>query len=163
METKSTINQRFIEAVNYLILVKSVKNKSDLAENLKLSKSKFSEILKERMNVGIDTIALFCLLYEIRVEWMIIGKGKMIRPNEFVPNKEEHKKIYLENVHTELNELELNYKELADARLEIIEGLKFKVKSLEKELSELKYTQKESFLYKDVAESAPELTKKTPK
>lgn len=104
METKNTINQRFIQAVNYLILVKSVKNKTEIADNLNLSKSKFSEILNERMNVGIDTIALFCLLYEIRVEWIISGKGKMLRPNEFIPIKDEHKKIYLENIHVEVNE-----------------------------------------------------------
>lgn len=135
METKDTINQRFIKAVNYLISIKSVKNKAELATNLRLGKTKLSEILNERMNVGIDTVALFCLVYEIRVEWLLNDKGKMVRPNEFVPKDELLKKIYLENIHIESNEFE-NYKELADARLEIIEGLKFRIATLEKELAE---------------------------
>ena len=45
----------------------------------------------------------------------------------------------------------------------VIEGLEFKVSTLEKELSELNYSQKEPFLYKNVAESTPELIKKTSK
>ena len=101
METKDTINQRFKIAVNYLITVKSAKNKSELAQNLKLSKSKFSEILNGRMNVGIDTVALLCLLYEIRTEWLIGEKGKMIRPGEFIPKSPEHLKLYNENIEFE--------------------------------------------------------------
>ena len=56
------------------------------------------------------------------------------------------------------------YKELADARLEVIEGLRFKIASLEQtiitkdeKIAELKYTQEQSFLYPNVAEPAPEL------
>ena len=56
------------------------------------------------------------------------------------------------------------YKELAEARLEVIEGLKFKIASLEQtiitkdeKIAELKYTQGQSFLYPNVAEPAPEL------
>ncbi len=58
----------------------------------------------------------------------------------------------------------LVYKELADARLEVIEGLRFKIASLEQtiitkdeKIAELKYTQEQSFLYPNVAEPAPEL------
>ena len=59
------------------------------------------------------------------------------------------------------------YKELADARLEVIEGLRFKIASLEQtimtkdeKIAELKYTQEQSFLYPNVAEPAPELIDK---
>ena len=59
------------------------------------------------------------------------------------------------------------YKELAEARLEVIEGLRFKIASLEQtiitkdeKIAELKYTQEQSFLYPNVAEPAPELTGK---
>ena len=62
------------------------------------------------------------------------------------------------------------YKELAEARLEVIEGLRFKIASLEQtitakeqKIAELKYTQEQSFLYPNVAEPAPELTGKKTK
>ena len=138
METKNTINQRFKDAVNYLITVKSVKNKTELSKNLRLSKPKFSEILNNRMNVGIDTVALFCLLYEIRVEWLLTGKGKMVRPNEFIPESEELKKIYNENIHIEVFENEINYKELSEAKSKIITMLEKDNERLEKELQEQK-------------------------
>ncbi len=98
METKNTVNQRFIIAVNYLIEVKSVKNKTELAFNLRLSKSKFSEILNGRMNVGIDTIALLCLLYEIETDWLLNERGNMVREGEFIPKTESAKQIYHDNI-----------------------------------------------------------------
>ena len=62
------------------------------------------------------------------------------------------------------------YKELAEARLEVIEGLRFKIASLEQtiitkdeKIAELKYTQEQSFLYPNVAEPAPELIGKKSK
>ncbi len=83
---------------------------------------------------------------EISAEWLLTGNGSMLK-NEAEPNP-----VTLEN-----------YKELAEARLDIIDGLKFKVKTLEKELSELKDMRQGSFLYSSVAEPAPELTGKTRK
>ena len=50
-----------------------------------------------------------------------------------------------------------NNKELAEARLEIIEGLKFKIATLQKELLELKQMQSHPITYRTVAEPAPEL------
>lgn len=51
------------------------------------------------MNIGIETVAHYCLLYEIRLEWLLNGKGKMIREGEFVPKSPElydrcEKRIY---------------------------------------------------------------------
>lgn len=164
METKFSVNQRFIKAVNYLLKVKSVKNKSELAANLRLGKSKLSEILNERMNVGIDTIALFCLLYEIRTDWILNEKGKMVRPDQFIPKENDLFKIYLENVENVNHPENLNYKELADARLEIIEFQKEKIAKLEKDLSEFRCnSQKEPVLYRTVAEPSLKLSKKQPK
>jgi antitoxin component HigA of HigAB toxin-antitoxin module len=82
METKTSINQRFIKAIDFLIQQKLVKNKTELAQNLKISKSKFSEILNERMNVGIDIIALFCLIYKINSDWLITGVGDIVKVSD---------------------------------------------------------------------------------
>jgi|GEM_PF-5357809 len=43
-------------AVNFLITHKKVKSKTVLAENIRVSKTKLSEILSNRMNVGSDTL-----------------------------------------------------------------------------------------------------------
>lgn len=143
-----TINERFIESVNYLLKVKSVKSKTDLAQNLKIGRTTLSEILNKRMNIGIETVAHYCLLYEIRLEWLLNGKGKMIREGEFVPKSPELYDIYLENVHLEpkLTEKNIDYKELADVRKEFIELQKEKIKNLENQIFELK-KQKESSIH----------------
>lgn len=136
METKASVNQRFIQAVNYLLAVKSVKNKTELAVNLRLSKSKLSEILNERMNVGIDTIALFCLLYEIKTDWLLNEKGKMVRPDEFVPKENELLKIYLDNVDVAPFEVSngIDYKELYLEAKYTIEVQKKYIQNLELEI-----------------------------
>lgn len=84
---------------------------------------------------------------DLSPEWLLIGEGSMLKNEVF----------------TTTSEVDHNYKELAEARLEIIEGLKFKIDALEKSLSELKYTPQSSFLHSNVAEPAPELIKKEDK
>lgn len=59
---KKDINQRFIKSIEYIISTKEVYNKARIASELKISLSKFSEILNKRMNVGIDLVAIFCEL-----------------------------------------------------------------------------------------------------
>lgn len=97
-ETKDSINARFKAAVEYLVKVKSVKSKTELANNIRLSKSTLSEILNGRMNVSIDTVAIFCLLYEIRVEWLLNNKGRMVRPDEYIPTDPQLRAIYESNI-----------------------------------------------------------------
>ena len=85
---------------------------------------------------------------DLDANWLLTGQGSMLKSE----------------VQTAAKGLDPpdtgHYKDLAAARLEIIEGLKFKVATLEKELSELKYTQRDPILYTTVAEPAPELIKK---
>ena len=77
MNGKDLINQRFIIASENVLQNQGGLNKGRLAKKLGLSASTFSEILKKRMNVGVDTIAKLCELFDIRAEWMILGKGSM--------------------------------------------------------------------------------------
>lgn len=86
--SKEIINQRFIEVINFLISEKKVPSKSFLAEKFGISASKFSEILKERMNVGIDLLSILIDDYNINSEWLLTGKGEMLKSevkNEVVP------------------------------------------------------------------------------
>lgn len=58
------------------------------------------------------------------------------------------------------SEIDKVYKDLSESRLEVINGLKFKIAALEKTISEIRYARSETFLHSNVAESAPELTGK---
>ena len=78
---KNSINDRFIESVNYLISNKLVVNKIDLAESLGIGNTKLSEILNKRMKAGTDLIACLCYKYSINSDWILIGRGSML-PNE---------------------------------------------------------------------------------
>lgn len=77
--SKVAINQRFIVAVNYLISELKSENKSSIADKIKISKSKFSEILKERMNVGLEDLAQFVENFDFDPNWILTGKGEMVR------------------------------------------------------------------------------------
>ena len=77
MNSKLIINQRFIDSVNYLISEKKG-NKSTISEKINISKSKFSEILNNRMSIGIEDLANFIEAFSINPYWILTGKGKML-------------------------------------------------------------------------------------
>lgn len=76
---KNSINNRFSEAIEYLINHRSGVSKGDIAELLGLKSSTFSEILKGRMNVATDHIAKLIVSYDISPEWLLTGKGSMLK------------------------------------------------------------------------------------
>lgn len=69
--SKEAINRRFIKCINDLIEAREGINKSTLAQELGISKSRFSEILNNRMNAGLDTIGLFCIKYKFNPNWIL--------------------------------------------------------------------------------------------
>ena len=96
-------------------------------------------------DIGVSKIELILNTYpDINPIWLLTGIGSMLR-SEITPI---------------VSEVDHTYKELADARLDVIEGLKFKIATLEEKISELRYTRPETFLHANVAESAPELIDK---
>ena len=70
---KTSINQRFIYTINFLIKDKKVKNKKEISDNLHCSQSKFSEILNNRMHASVEMIALLSQLYNISLDFIILG------------------------------------------------------------------------------------------
>lgn len=84
---KTLINKRFIEAVVYIIKNQRKINKSMIANELGISNSKFSEILKERMNVGVDSIAKICHCYGINPNWILFGKGEISQTVENISQR----------------------------------------------------------------------------
>lgn len=73
------INERVIEAINFILSSKIEPNKAELAEKLGVKPAKFSEILNKRMKAGMDIIQKLCIDYEISADWLITGEGSMYR------------------------------------------------------------------------------------
>lgn len=77
---KSLINSRFLEAINFILSQKIAKNKAEISKNIGISTSKFSEILNNRMNAGIELLAKISEIYNISSEWLLTGNGSMLKP-----------------------------------------------------------------------------------
>ena len=90
---KKQVNQRVIAAINYCLKTTS---KSTMAQIMGITPSKFSEILNGRMAAGMDVIHSLCIDYSVSADYIITGRGPMIRTpfaspqpdisNEHVPN-----------------------------------------------------------------------------
>ncbi len=128
--SKSAINQRFIESVNYLVSIKKEINKTVIASEIEISKSKFSEILNGRMNVGIEQIIKLSEKFNVSLDYILIGKGEIeknsnqnlqpVATNEQL-NDVDSKKLLLE-MSEKLNFVYLNtLKEIAKKELEGLE------------------------------------------
>ena len=143
MDKISTIKENIL----YFIENQNIK-KSDFYEKTDISASNFKGSGLNSEIGGSKIVKILTCYPEINPEWLLTGIGSMLR-SEITPI---------------VSEVDRTYKELADARLEVIEGLRFKIASLEQtiitkdeKIAELKYTQEQSFLYPNVAEPAPEL------
>ncbi len=112
-----------------------------------------NKFLDNSSNMGTDKACKILHYYpEINAEWLLTGQGSML-------NKSSESIITYHHNNEEPVE-QSSYKDLADARLQIIEMKDEKIKWLENELSTLKKAPKDPILYKNVAEPAPELIKK---
>lgn len=75
---KALINKRVLEAINYIITHFKI-TKTALADVFDVKPAKFSEILKERMNAGVEIMAILCNTYNISAEWLLTGEGSMLK------------------------------------------------------------------------------------
>lgn len=76
------VNERVIEAINYILKTNTSLNKALLAESIGIKPAKFSEILNKRMAAGMDIIQKLCSDYAISANWLITGKGEMCRQTD---------------------------------------------------------------------------------
>ncbi len=133
----SLIVQRLKEYIEFKGIAVSIAEKKAGLSNGSLSKP-----FKVNTAIKTDTLEKFLNKYsEINPVWLLTGNGSMIK-SDVIPN---------------VLGLDPKDKELADARLDVIEGLKFKIATLEEKISELRYTKSETFLHANVAGPAPEL------
>ena len=149
------ITIRFLDTYEYLKKQNIVYTPKGFANELSVSTSLITEICKKRTNAGITPIQnLLNRFDEIDGNWLLTGKGSMLKsdatPREAIASEEKEKIAILERDNERLKEMN--------------ELIRFKVSTLEKDLSEFRYNaQKEPVLYRTVAESAPELSKKQSK
>mgnify|MGYP003397347028 CR=1 FL=1 len=116
MIKNSNINERIL----YIIENQHNNNQKKFAESIGFAAQVIYNIVSGRKSKpSYDVIeAIISTNDDIDSEWLLTGKGSMLK------NK--------------LESDQLNFKELAEARAEIIDGLKYKISSLEKEILELK-------------------------
>ena len=82
MGDKIDISKRFIEAYERLLKDGVVANKKEFAANVGVSRSMITEISKGRSSVGTSSIQNIVFMYNISAEWLLTGRGEMLKQNE---------------------------------------------------------------------------------
>lgn len=110
---------RVKKVCKWLIFYGFAENDKELAEKLGYSKSSFSQIMNEKVPLSNKFIDNLCSANKnINKNWILESEGSFFKDKK--------------------NDKELNYKKLAEAREEIINGLKYKIENLERENIELR-------------------------
>lgn len=79
---KSSIQARFYALIEHIMTENKSLTKTKLAENLDCGRTKLSEILAGRMQVGIDIVSNLCAKYpQYSADWLLNGQGEMLRSN----------------------------------------------------------------------------------
>ena len=119
MDTTTAVNTRFKIAVNSVIDKGFAKNKSAIADAMDISRSKFSEILNDRMNVGIELLVKFCLEYNANANWLLFERGELF--NNYTNDNTINLAAEPEAIeaHNELRQLKKDFNELQRKLLEV--------------------------------------------
>lgn len=75
---KDTINQRIIQAINYLLEQRIVLRKSELAEKLSCSPQTVTEILGGRQGVKVDMLQRFFDIFNVSYDFIFKGEGPVL-------------------------------------------------------------------------------------
>jgi hypothetical protein len=130
---------RFLGVYEYLKEQKIVLNPKNFAKELSVSTSLITEICKIRTNAGITPIQNLVTRYkEIDANWLLTGEGSMLKnsdSNNTSDSNNSSTSITEKSIGMETN---TNYKELAEARLEIIDLKNEKIEWLTTEIKKLR-------------------------
>lgn len=135
MTTKNAINKRFIKAVGTVIEDGLAKNKKEISLNLGISPSRFSEILNERMNVGLDIIQNFCNQYSVNYYYIFENSS------DFYAHLNAHLNAHLQPKNqgfSELSQKDNNVCESCQEKERIIIALEGQVKVLTQTAEDLR-------------------------
>lgn len=169
----SNIKERILHLTDYYGISKEV-----FFEKIGMTYGNFKGSAKERPLNSDAIVKILSIYTEINSDWLLTGKGEMIKNTDddfmIIPDKSK-KDLFNSFGHTasgdeRLQAMVANLERINEMftkenllQKKVIEGLEFKITTLEKEIKESKYTSKEPTIYKNVAESAPELIIKKPK
>lgn len=132
--SKTPINERFVNCVNYLIENNIEVKKGDIAKKINIKNAKFSEILNFRMNVGIEEIISICDNYNFNLNYIITGKGEMYSSIHQVAEPREE--IYKKEISNE-EDLMKSMININKTIVGLINPLSFKVEQLQKRIEDL--------------------------
>ena len=77
-----SVNQRFIEAVNFLIDSRILRNQAELVQILGLSKGYVSQIMNGKREPSETIVRKFADLFPaINATWLLTGEGEMVAKN----------------------------------------------------------------------------------
>lgn len=128
------LSSRFIEVVQYLIDHHIVAGNKDFASKIGISSSMVTEISKGRSNVGVSAIQNTVLLFSINADWLLTGRGSMIR-NDSMDNASTYdtckKKIDSSTEESILYKMYQQEKADKEAKIEEIGALKERIRQLE--------------------------------
>lgn len=77
-EVRISVNQRFKEAVNFLLRNKLAHNKNEIMSSLGLYLGRLSLILGDKANASTDNLAKLCAKYGVSAQWLLLGTGSMM-------------------------------------------------------------------------------------
>lgn len=105
---KSSIDYRFVRAVQELITEEIAHTQGEIAKELGVKNAKFSEIMNGRMHVGVDMLAILSENYLVDPDWLLTGRGKRIfRASSILPTRLEEGKENQEHPYNFENEDEV--------------------------------------------------------
>lgn len=133
------LSVRFLKVLEYLISGKYVSDNKDFASKISVSASLITEISKGRSNVGLTAIQNTVLVFPIDSDWLLTGRGSMLRDSEEWGVASGSPQTALLATLESDSFLYKMYKEKDDENKSLIEelgGLKERIRHLESELSQ---------------------------
>ena len=167
----SNIKERILYVSEYYKV-----SKESFFESIGMTYGNFKGSAKERPLNSDAIVKILSIYTEVDSDWLLTGKGEMLKKEHTdfeIPEKSWKLLNRINETGDSENNLSKEVEKLSETnerivkenklQAKVIEGLEFRVATLEKQLSQQTYSQKEGFLYHNVAEPAPELAKKKAK
>ncbi len=80
------ITKRFCEAVNFVIVAKSIKTKKEIADKLGISAQQLNEILNGNNNATPAQLSSMSASYGVSASYLLTGEGPIMKEDEKATN-----------------------------------------------------------------------------
>ncbi|WP_444647737.1 hypothetical protein ACSLMO_13445 [Flavobacterium columnare] len=116
------ITKRFLEVYEYLKNEGKIQNPKEFAKEIGVSTSLITEICKKRTNAGITPIQNTLIRFEeIDANWLLTGKGKMLKLNIEVIETDTKSSIVVELLTDKIKLFEKN-SEMSEKQIAFLES-----------------------------------------